>query len=263
METLRKRISGLEDIILQEIECRAVDRIAPRLCGHADDRPARLRKLGVIVARGDARLGHRIDRRIHHHNAENGVVIVHTVQQIVGPCKLLAVRVHECGLLRIFAWRVLERVDGRARHKQRQICKIAIEHRQLGDLLAAKSRRDFGAVRLDARGRLTHGHLLSRGAQQKLCVDSCGHPDSHRDALLYESPEPALVNGHPVSAGRELCLCKISGVVCICVENRSFVYIRDRHSGVRDNRARLVSGGANDVTVDRLRLQIPSRSRQQ
>ena len=169
---LRERVTRQIRIRGAVVKRRAVEGIRTRLRLRRYHRRNRLAELRVEVLRRDLRFRQRIRVRVHHDNAEDGVLIVRAIQLEGNAGKRLAVNLNLLRSLRILTGRVRPAQCLRARQQQLQIREVAIRNRQVHNLLRGQRRRNIRAIRLQQRHRIrVH---LDRLAGRPHCK-GCGH----------------------------------------------------------------------------------------
>ena len=132
---LRERVARLELVVLVELE-RAAEQLVPAGLGlHRHDAGGRLPELRVVVLRGDLRFPIDSSVGIDDDDAQDGIAVLRAVELVTRAAEVLAVDHRLGGALRVFARRVLPLKLLRARRQQDELREVAIEHRQVGDLL--------------------------------------------------------------------------------------------------------------------------------
>src|SRR2546423_1621170 len=125
-----------------------MQRIAARLRGYDHQAGRGTAKLGVVVLAAQASFCNRIERRIDDDDAEDRVLVVGSVQLETGTGKVLSVYLNLQTALRVLARRMVPTQTLGARGKQFISLEIAIEGRQVFQLVRREIGGHFGAVGL-------------------------------------------------------------------------------------------------------------------
>jgi len=137
---VKRRDRGLERIARVEIR---ISHILPRgpmeFVGagfglHLDHGTSGLRKLRVVITGGDLHFTDRVDIRVHHDDAQHGIVVVRAVDHEIGGPEALPVVVDLNAGLRIFARSVLPEHLLRTGHHQLKRGKVAVQNREIANL---------------------------------------------------------------------------------------------------------------------------------
>ena len=136
---LRERIARLELVALEELEGAAVHGVGARLGLHRHDAGRRLAELGVVVLRRDLRFADRLQGRVDDDDAEDRIAVLGAVELIGRAAEVLAVHHRLRRALRVLAGGVLPPQLLRARRQQDELGEVAVEDRQVGELLGVEA----------------------------------------------------------------------------------------------------------------------------
>ena len=103
---------------------------------HSDDAGGALAGLRVVVLKGDLGFGDGVEVRVHDDDAQDGILVVGTVELKVGAREVLPIDLDLAAALRIFRGSVAETWQFlSAWREQFEIRKVAIQDRQIFDVL--------------------------------------------------------------------------------------------------------------------------------
>ena len=176
---LRERVARLELVGLIELERAAVQEVGAGLGLDRHDARRGLAELGIVVLRRDFRFADRFERRVDDDDAENRIAVLRAVELIPGAAEVLAVDHRLRRPLRVLAGGMLPLELLRAGRQQDELGEVAIEHRQIGELLGVEPGRDVGAVDLQQRRSAGDHHLLGHGADRQREGDGCLRVHAH------------------------------------------------------------------------------------
>ncbi len=219
---------------------------------HRHDARRGLAELGIVVLRRDFRLADRLERRVDDDDAENRIAVLGAVELIPRAAEVLAVD-HRLGrTLRVLAGRVLPLELLRAGRQQDELGEVAIEHREIGELLVVEPRRHIGAIDFQER-RSTRDHdLFGHRADRQRERDWCLRVHAHGNRRHHRRLEAGQFRLHLVGARKQPLFDEVAGLV----GNRGVGGLaldtgdRDRDTG--QHRARRIFYGPADAPVNSL-----------
>src|SRR5207244_592835 len=172
---LGKRITRCGCISTAEPERAAVHVIAARLSLYRDQAGDSLSEFGVVILQRHLRLSNGVEVRVDNYDPKNRVLIIGAVKFESGAAEVLAVNKDLLATLGIFRGRMAPAHQLlRARRRQLERCKVAIEDWQVLHILRIELNRHVRAIGLQL-GRF--GGYLNRfrsSAHLELSVDAHG-----------------------------------------------------------------------------------------
>jgi hypothetical protein len=210
---LGEGVKRQEGVALEELVGAAVEFVRAGLGLDRDQGRRGLAELGVVVLGRELRLRDGLQRRVHHDEAEDRVAVVDPVELVADVGEALPVHQREVRALRVLRDVLLPLHGLGAGGEEDELGEVAVQHRQLGHLLALEGGGDVGPVRLEQLAlRGLHHQMLADLAHGEVEVDpSLGvHAHDHRrDHLRLEAAQLGLDLGragavNPSSATRQV-----------------------------------------------------------
>ncbi len=157
-----------------------MQRIAPGLGRHDHQAGRGAAELGIVVLAAQAGFRDRIERRVDDYDAQDRVLVVGSVQLETGAGEMLSVHLNLQTALRVLARRMIPTQALGSGCKQLIGLEVAVEGRQVFQLMRREVGGNLGAIRLQQRRHCGDFDLLRHLSDL--------HSDIHAGGLVYSPP---------------------------------------------------------------------------
>ena len=192
-------------VVAEEFERGAMRLVGPRLRLRADNTGTGNAEFGIVVSCGDLGLRDGFECRIDHNPAENGVVIIGTVEQMRGARETLTVDQHTVRTLR-----VLSRGGGNrggegdhARRHQLEVGEASVQDREFGDGTFGIGGGNVTTFGLEYAGVGRDFHGLADRTEFQRDIDADFGIHGHEDVVLHGGLEAFRLDANTILSGDE------------------------------------------------------------